>query len=109
MAQPLSDEPTLIIKALTEIEAMNARIGSLESECSYYMDQVKAELLPPKESGSEAQRKIALDGLVSPVKRVQDALQNLQDAIKTRITLGQSILKFHVVNKELNVTRRPYP
>lgn len=92
---PVSDEPEALITDLREVEAWNARIGFLLADANGWLDNAKAFNMPPKELGTEADRRSTLDALVSPVRVVRDKLESLQDAIKQRLILGESLLAYH--------------
>lgn len=90
----LTDEPSQLINDLENIEAWNGRAGYLLAQANSWLDQMKAEHIPSKEGRTEFDRKIILDAKIAPVRLVRDKLDSLCNAIKTRITLGQSLLAY---------------
>jgi len=96
LSEKLSDEPANLIKDLQEIEAWNARMGSLLAQADSWLDRYKFLVMPPKgDSKSEADRKLFTDNEVSPIRLMRDTLENICDAIRQRLILGESILSFH--------------
>lgn len=95
MAGSLSDEPTKLIQDLSDIEAWYARMGVFLSIANSYLDRARFELMPKKEEGTtDLTRKLQLDALASPVRMARDGIESLCDAIKQRIILGESILRY---------------
>jgi len=109
LSEALSGEPERLIKDLTIIESWGSRIGELLAEANSYLDRSKMTLKPSRsDENTELDRKCLLDGIVAPVRLVRDRLEIVHDAIKTRITLGQSLLKFHTQMREPRVLERPF-
>lgn len=95
LATRLDSEPEALIDDILEIEAQNARIGELRAIADSWLDRGKLYFLPSKEEGlSEGERRAVVDDKVRDIRRVRDILESYQDAIKHRITLGQSILAY---------------
>lgn len=94
LMEPVAGEPEELIKDLQEIEAWNGRIGSLLAEANSWLDRSKMALKPDRETGTEFDRRIALDAATYPVRVVRDTLENLMDAIKQRLIMGESILSY---------------
>lgn len=94
MREPLSDQPEILFRDLEAIEAWNARIGLLSSEAGSWLDQARHIFLPNRDDKTELDRKVELDSMVSQVKAVKVRIENLMDAIKHRLSLGQSILAY---------------
>lgn len=92
---PISDEPENLIKDLEAIEVWNARMQFLLAEANSMLDIKSFEALPAKEGKSELDRKLQLESHVAFLRMERDKIEGLVDAIKTRITLGQSILKYY--------------
>lgn len=90
----LSDEPEQLIKDITKIEAWGGRIGELLAEANGWVDRASLYYLPSKEGKTEFDRKIILENAVAPMRTVRDKIESVADCIKTRITLGQSILRY---------------
>lgn len=94
MGREISAEPEQLIKDLCEIEAWNARIGTFLSQANYYLDIAKFTKLPPKDYGTELDRRSKLDDEVSPIRCVRDSLESLSDAIRQRLIAEESILSY---------------
>jgi len=99
---PLSDEPEQLIRDITRIESWGARIGELLAESNGWLDRASLYYLPTKEGKTEFDRKIILENAVVPMRMVRDKLESVADAVKTRITLGQSILRYKTLFIERN-------
>lgn len=91
----LDKEPEGLINDMMIIETWNGRMGELLAEANGILDQARSELAPPKDSGTELTRKLALDGSVSAIRIVRDKLESLCDCIKQRLIMGESILRYH--------------
>ena len=103
LTRKLSDEPEELIHDLKVIESYNARIGVFQAYADSFLDRAAQVFLPSRDYGTEMSRKIWLDDRLSPIRMVRDKLEALSDAIKTRITLGQSFLKYQVVLAEQTI------
>lgn len=101
--QSLSDEPELLVGQLSDIEAWNARVQYLLAEANSWLDNMHKLELPSKDDRSEMERKILLASAVSEPKQIRDKIAALCDSIKTRITLGQSMMRYHVANKPITM------
>ena len=95
LKEPLSDEPEKLIKDLEAIEAWNSRMQFLLAEANSDLDHGRFSRMPSKQNKSELERKLELENAVSEIREHRDKIEGLIDAIKTRITLGQSILKYY--------------
>lgn len=98
----LSDDPGRLIDDLVEIEAWYGRSGTLLSEAQTNLDLSRGFYLPPKEGLTDFDRKIKLDEIVSPFREARDKMESLHEAIKMRITLGQSLLSYMKQSLENN-------
>lgn len=105
LSQSLSDEPELLVGQLSDIEAWNARIQYLLAEANSWLESLSALNIPEKHDKSELERKILLASAVSEPKQIRDKIGALCDSIKTRITLGQSLLKYHVTNQAITMQK----
>jgi hypothetical protein len=92
MKIPLSDEPQLLIGQLSDIECWNSRMQFLLAEANTIVSQQSFRELP--QHGTELERKTFLKSITSENQEKLDKIEALCDAIKTRITLGQSVLKY---------------
>lgn len=103
MQEPLSDEPQLLISQLSDIEAWNSRMQSLLSDANTDLDLKSFETLPVKDANqTDFDRKIIHTSRISGSKMVRDKIEGLCEAIKTRITLGQSILKYYSTTQNIS-------
>lgn len=94
MSESLSDEPEALILDLETAEGWNSRIQFLLAEANSWLDRCSFTLMPAKENRSELERKLILDDAVSLVRKERDKIEALVDSIKTRLSLGQSILSY---------------
>jgi hypothetical protein len=95
----LSDEPQLLIGQLSDIEAWNSRMQFLLAEWNSILSQESLSKLP--ESGTELERKTVQKAMISQTQEQRDKLDAICDAIKTRITLGQSFLKYYSTTQNI--------
>ncbi len=93
LQEPLPDEPEALILALENIEVWNSRMQFLLAESNSILS--KESLSKLALSGTELERKTALKALTAESQEEKDKIEALVDSIKTRITLGQSILKYY--------------
>lgn len=103
LSESLSDDPTLLIGQLSDVEAWNARVQYILAEANSWLESLSAESIPEKQDKSELERKILLAAAVAEPKQLRDKIEALVDSIRTRITLGQSILKYLVVNQSITM------
>lgn len=96
LREKLSDDPEELMQDLTTIEAWNSRAGSLLAECNSWLDKASMVLKPSRESGTELDRKVTLEGTVAPIRMVRDKLENVCSCIKQRLILGESMLRYHI-------------
>jgi hypothetical protein len=107
LSRRLSDEPAALISDLQEIEAWNARMGSLLAQANSWLDKYKLVAMPSRDANrTEADRKVVLDSEVSPIRLVRDTIEHICDSIRQRLILGESILSFH---KQQYAERKPIP
>ncbi len=92
---PLSDNPTALQKQLASIEAWYGRATTLLADANSYLDNAIAiELLKIKQDDYVSlERKAITDKAVSGERRIRDIVQGYVEAIKQRISLGQSLLR----------------
>lgn len=93
LEESLCDEPEQLIRDLEDVEMWNSRMQFLLAEVNSNLDRENFRLLPTE--GTELQKKTALKFFVSDLQQQKDKIEAIVDAIKTRITLGQSILKYY--------------
>lgn len=92
LKESLPDEPEALIRSLENIEVWNARMQFLLAEKNSILAHQSLVNLPTE--GTETTKKIALKALTAEEEEDRAKIEALVDAIKTRITLGQSILKY---------------
>lgn len=102
LSNSLSDEPSFLIQQICEAEKHYARMGYLLSECQGFMESGAMEFLPDS-SLKEMDRKTLLQAKLSPIRVLKDHLKVLCDAIETRISLGQSILRAQIAFQDVRV------
>lgn len=101
----LSDEPELLIKELSEAEQWTARVHYLLAQANSYLDRASAWYLPEKDAiATELSRKTVLESNVAPMREMRDKIEGICTALKTRISLGQSLLKWFTVNHRIGIS-----
>lgn|SRR5574338_60276 len=101
LAQPLSDEPTLIDKEVTEhIEGWLPRVASLAVTAEYFLTQAKLEKWPTKERAvdgkalvTEKDREFIQDAALSQYRFVRDLLDAYVTSMRDRMRWAQSVRK----------------
>lgn len=92
----LSDNPSVIVQQLVDIECWGSRASSLLAHSNFLLDLAeKRELSTIDKELKAIEREVALAAAVARERRLRDVLHGICDAIKTRISLGQSIIKLH--------------
>ncbi len=99
MTEPLPDEPEALILALENIEVWNSRMQFLLAEANNNLSRESYSKL--SNSGTELERKTALKAFTAETQEERDKLESICDAIKTRITLGQSILRYYSTTQNI--------
>ena len=94
LGEKISDDPAALINDLQNIECWNSRCGYLLSEADSFLDRFSLTAMPPKEGRTEKDREVQLESDCAPIRLVRDILERYCEAIKTRISLGQTILSF---------------
>lgn len=93
--ESLPTEPSEMIEALTGIEAWNGRISELLAHCSAFLDRAKLYYLPSDSLDmKESERKATVDSQCADIRKMRDILQGYSDAIKQRLILGESLLRW---------------
>lgn len=100
LRDPLPDDPEELIHSLTAIEAWNGRMQFLLADANTWMSTLSFEFMPEKRNKIEFERKLELNAAIAIVKQRKDKIESICDAIKTRITLGQSLLRYHVATQQ---------
>jgi len=99
MQEPLPDEPEALILALENIEVWNSRMQFLLAKANSDVTFANFSGLP--KSGTELERKTEQKSYAAEFQEVKDKIEGLCEAIKTRITLGQSILKYYSTTQNI--------
>lgn len=107
MSEKLSDEPERLINDLQEIEAWNGRMGFLLAEANTWLDMYTWKLMPAKEGRTDFERKSLSDDAVAEYRGLRDKIESMCDAIRQRITLGQSILSYSKMFADRQVMKTP--
>lgn len=103
---PMSDEPELLIRDLTKAEVWLGRFHALLAQANAYLDRYSFEAMPPKGERTEKDREVLLDSETSPIRLVRDTIEGYTESIKTRLSMGQSLLRYHTMMKELVVYKK---
>lgn len=98
----LSDNPTELQKQLSAIEAWYGRVTTLLAEANSYLDNAIARQLVDIREGTQLEKRAILDKAVSGERRMRDMVQGYTEAIKQRISLGQSLLRMQYEERFLN-------
>jgi hypothetical protein len=106
MSEKLSDEPEKLIDDVTICEAWYSRVGFMLAEANSILEEESVKCLP--EEGTELSKKVALQGALAPIKKTRDQIKILLDAIGQRISLSQSILKYHTIFHDNAIRDKAY-
>ena len=100
LAKPLSDEPEVLVRQLTEVEAWGERINSIyaDSLSFYYLAKRKA-LVARNDDYTDMDRDAIQRAEIVNQRRVRDTLEGIVDAIRTRTILGMILRKAHVAER----------
>lgn len=91
----LPEAPEELIRSLTLIEGHYARLGTLLAEIGVFLDMGAKLYLPGKETGlSELDRKTSMKGDIAVIQGYHNQIENILDAVKQKIILGESILRY---------------
>ena len=103
--QPLNEEVgNVIAKQLVDCEAWGARVSYAYRIALKELYRARRNALLPKDrTYTELDRTTALDADTSEFQFNVDVLKDLQEILKRRISLGQSILKSLTVEVEARV------
>lgn len=97
METKLSKEPMVLAEQLAEVERFFTKTKSMEAWADSYLDLAERERLVPydRTSYTDTDRQIELASACSRERRFRDVVRGLSEGIERRISLGQSLLKFH--------------
>lgn len=94
LSEPLSDDQGLLVRQLEAIEAWGARMNTMLAYANAFLDSYQAQKLAEIDPKLKVlDRETQLNAMVVNERRYRDILVGLCESIKTRISLGQSILK----------------
>ena len=95
MSEPLdSDNGARVREQVVKCEAWGARVGYMYREALSELFRIRSNALMPKSSTmTEIDRKTRLDADTREYQQTADTLKDLQDAIKRRVSLAQTIIK----------------
>lgn len=111
LSESLSDEPEELIRDLVKSEAWNGRLQSLLSEANTFLDKGAIFYMPEKGSGfTQLQMKIVLDKELALIRGMRNKIEGICDAIKQRLILGESILRYFSMTKDFSIKQfeRPF-
>ncbi len=112
LIQNLPDEPEALIHELTAIEAWYGRTGYYLAEANSWLDQATYIHMPEKKAQvTELDRKTQVEHEVADIRAWRNKIESIHDAIKTRITLGQSLLAYRrqsIENNKVMRTAQPW-
>lgn len=92
MSESISDNPAQLIQELSHVEAWYARATTWLAESNSWLDRLSNFYL--KDSGTSLEREIHLKDAVADIRKVRNIVEGLVDAMKQRIILGESVLRF---------------
>lgn len=95
LSKELSDEPSELVRQLSEVEAWNSRTGYWLAEANSFLDRFNFAYLPEKGERSEKERLVKLECDVADYRKVRDRFEVLQNSIKQKLILGESLLNYH--------------
>ena len=100
METVLSGVPEILVQQLAEAERYHTKARSILAWGNSYLDLAERERLVPYDRGSytDTDRQTELAAAVNRERRFRDIVEGLVDGIDRRISLGQSLLKFHEQN-----------
>ena len=105
MAQPLSDDPAILVRQLTEIEAMFERMNSMYADAQSYYYQAKRNALKKRgPDWTDLDRDVQMRAEIVVEQRLLTKMEGMVESIKNRLILGMSLRKSHVAERSDNRT-----
>lgn len=100
MEEPLSDDGVVLIHQLTHAESYHTKARSMLAWANSYLDLAERQRLVPYDRGSytDTDRQTELAAACARERRFRDVIEGLVKGIEQRISLGQSLLRFHEEN-----------
>ena len=101
LQEPLSDEPSVIIKQINKIEGYFSYANYLYAYSEKFLSIAQGKRLLPKcKNLSELDRKIKLEEMTVSEKKFRDIMEGIVNTINKRISWGQSVLSFERMRLE---------
>ncbi len=97
METKLSDDPGILTGQLTDAEKFFTKAKSMEAWAGSYLDLAERQRLVPydRSSYTDTDRQVELASACARERRFRDVVRGLSEGIERRISLGQSLLKYH--------------
>lgn len=97
METKLSDHPEALVNQLTEAEKWGTRAKSMEAFANSYLDLAERQRLVPydRTSWTDTDRAVELAAACARERRFRDICAGLVAGIDRRVSLGQSLLRYH--------------
>ncbi len=95
LRRPLSEEPQGLVTDLRRAEAWYSRMQTIAAFAEGYLDVAEDEKMPDKENLTELERMKRLGHLVSAERLLRDRTEGLVEALRTRVSLGQTLLNYY--------------
>jgi hypothetical protein len=99
LKKPLPSHGPDLIKQMSEVDAYSFTIIHYTSILREHLTKLEYELLPKKDFGSVQERILKMKSDTAKIRSVIEILEGTYEAIKRKITLGQSILKWETENR----------
>lgn len=100
----LSDNPDSLLEQLRAIDSYHTRLQFILSEADYYYNKAKLERLPPKEEGmTQIDRECSLSANTAKEKQMRNLVEDMCRALRDKISLGQSMLKYFTELKQAGI------
>jgi hypothetical protein len=95
MHRALAEEPEGLAADLRRAEVWYARLQTILAYAESYLDLAEQENLPGKEKMTELERQKLLASRVARERLLRDRVSGLMDALRTRVSLGQTLLNYY--------------
>lgn len=95
LRRPLSEEPESLAADLRRAEVWYARLQTILAYAEAFLDRAEQERLPDKEKKTELERQKLLASLVTRERLLRDRASGLMDSLRTRVSLGQTLLNYY--------------
>lgn len=91
--EAMPEENANISNHLKTIDAYAFTVGYYRALLQEHLTIMEHELMPQKSEGTGAERILTMKARTASVRSIVDILDSAHDAIKRRISLGQTLLK----------------